>query len=47
MWEGPQRPDLMKPDPHSRNLCLHRFSDTPAAFFITNSLLPKKAVLDR
>lgn len=36
----------MKPDPHSRNLRLHRLSDTPATFFITKSLLPKKAVLD-
>jgi len=36
----------MKPEPHSRNLCLHRFSDTPVTFFITKSLLPKKAVLD-
>jgi REP element-mobilizing transposase RayT len=36
----------MKSDPHSRNLRLHRLSDTPATFFITKSLLPKKAVLD-
>ena len=36
----------MKPDPHSRNLSLHRLSDTPATFFITKSLLPKKPVLD-
>jgi len=36
----------MRPDPHSRNLRLHRRSDTPATFFITKSLLPKKAVLD-
>jgi REP element-mobilizing transposase RayT len=37
---------LMRSDPHSRNLRLHRCSDTPATFFITKSLLPKKAVLD-
>jgi len=36
----------MKPDAHSRNLRRHRLSDTPATFFITKSLLPKKAVLD-
>jgi len=36
----------MKQNPHSRNLRLHRLSDTPATFFITKSLLPKKAVLD-
>jgi hypothetical protein len=36
----------MKSDPHSQNLRLHRLSDTPATFFITKSLLPKKAVLD-
>jgi REP element-mobilizing transposase RayT len=36
----------MKLDPHSRNLRLHRLSDTPATFFITKSLLPKKAALD-
>ena len=38
---------LVKPDPHSRNLRLHRLSDTPATFFITKSLLPKKAILDQ
>ena len=37
---------LVKPDPHSRNLRLHRLSDTSATFFITKSLLPKKDVLD-
>ena len=37
---------LMRPDPHSGNLRLRRLSDTPATFFITKSLLPKKAVLD-
>src|SRR5207247_10153943 len=37
---------LVKPDPHSRNLRLHRLSDTSATFFITKSLLPKKGVLD-
>jgi len=36
----------MKRDPHSRNLRLHRLADTPATFFITKSLLPKKAVLN-
>jgi putative transposase len=37
---------LMRPDPHSRNLRLHRLRDTPATFFITKSLLPKKSALD-
>jgi len=36
----------MRLDSHSRNLRLHRLSDTPATFFITKSLLPKKPVLD-
>lgn len=36
----------MTSDSHSRNLRLHRLSDTPATFFITKSLFPKKAVLD-
>ena len=36
----------MRQDPHSRNLRLHRLSDTPATFFITKSLLPKKRILD-
>jgi REP-associated tyrosine transposase len=36
----------MRQDPHSRNLRLHRLSDTPATFFITKSLLPKRPVLD-
>jgi putative transposase len=36
----------MRSEPHSRNLRRHRLSDTPATFFITKSLLPKKAVLD-
>ena len=36
----------MKPDFHSRNLRRHRLTDTPATFFITKSLCPKKAVLD-
>ena len=36
----------MRPEPHSRNLRFHRLSDTPATFFITKSLRPKKAVLD-
>jgi len=39
------------PRPHERrssfrNLRLHRLADTPATFFITKSLLPKKAVLN-
>ncbi|PYL23757.1 MAG: hypothetical protein DMF37_09070, partial [Verrucomicrobia bacterium] len=33
--------------PHSKNLRLHRLSDTAATFFITKSLHPKKPVLDR
>ncbi|HEY4255915.1 MAG TPA: transposase [Candidatus Udaeobacter sp.] len=33
----------MKQDPHSR---LHRLTDTPATFFITKSLLPKKPILN-
>ena len=37
----------MTSDSHSRNLRLHRLSDTPATFFITKSLLPKKPVLDQ
>jgi hypothetical protein len=37
---------LMRSDPHSQNLRLHRLSDTPATFFITKSLRPKKPVLD-
>jgi REP element-mobilizing transposase RayT len=37
---------LMRQDPHSRILRLHRLSDTPATFFITKSLLPKKAALN-
>jgi len=36
----------MRSDLHSRNLRLHRLSDTPATFFITKSLLPKKPILD-
>jgi putative transposase len=36
----------MKEDPHSRNLRLHRLTDTPAAFFVTKSLLPKRPLLD-
>src|ERR1051325_10758176 len=36
----------MKQGPHSRSLRLHRLSDTPATFFITKSLLPKKPVFD-
>jgi len=48
MWEGPLvPPTLMRPEPHSRNLRLHRLSETPATFFITKSMFPKKAVLDQ
>jgi REP-associated tyrosine transposase len=36
----------MRQDPHSRNLRLHRVVDTPAIFFITKSLLPKKPIFD-
>jgi hypothetical protein len=36
----------MRSDPHSRKLRLHRLSDNPATFFITKSLIPKKAALD-
>jgi REP element-mobilizing transposase RayT len=36
----------MKLHPHSRNLRPHCLSDTSATFFITKSLLPKKAALD-
>jgi hypothetical protein len=36
----------MRSDAHSRNLRLHRLSDTPATFFITKSLHPKKPILD-
>ena len=37
---------LMRSDAYSRNLRLHRLNDTPATFFITTSLHPKKPVLD-
>ena len=36
----------VRSDAHSRNLRLHRLSDTPATFFITKTLHPKKPVLD-
>jgi REP element-mobilizing transposase RayT len=36
----------MRSDAHSRNLRLHRLSETPATFFITKSLHPKKPILD-
>jgi REP element-mobilizing transposase RayT len=36
----------MRSDAHSRNLRLHRLSDTPATFFVTKSLHPKKPILD-
>jgi REP element-mobilizing transposase RayT len=36
----------MKPEPHSRSLRLHRWSNVSATFFITKSLNPKKPVLD-
>ena len=35
----------MTEDPHSRNLRLHRLSDSPATFFVTKSLRPKKPLL--
>jgi putative transposase len=35
----------MTEDPHSRNLRLHRLSDSPATFFVTKSLHPKKPLL--
>jgi len=47
MWEGPQCPDSsVKDAPHSSDLRLHRLSQTPATFFVTKSLHPKKAILD-
>jgi REP element-mobilizing transposase RayT len=33
------------PDPHSKNLRLHRLSDASCTFFVTKSLQPKKPVL--
>ena len=36
----------MRSDGHSRNLRLHRLSDTPATFFVTKSLHPKKPILE-
>jgi REP element-mobilizing transposase RayT len=36
----------MKDDPHSRNLRLHRLVDSPATFFVTKSLFPKKPLLN-
>jgi len=36
----------MRSAAHSRDLRLHRLSDTPATFFITKSLRPKKPILD-
>jgi putative transposase len=35
----------MTENPHSRNLRLHRLADSPATFFVTKSLLPKKPLL--
>jgi REP element-mobilizing transposase RayT len=37
----------VKSDAHSRYLRLHRAIDTPATFFITKSLLPKKPILNK
>jgi REP-associated tyrosine transposase len=37
----------MNQKPHSQNLRLHRLSDTPATFFITKSIHPKKPVLNK
>jgi REP element-mobilizing transposase RayT len=36
----------MKESPHSKNLRLHRLVDSPATFFVTKSLLPKRPLLD-
>jgi REP element-mobilizing transposase RayT len=36
----------MRSDAHSRNLRLHRLTDTPATFLITKALHPKKPILD-
>ncbi|HXA09584.1 MAG TPA: transposase [Chthoniobacterales bacterium] len=33
------------PDPHSKNLRLHRLRDAPSTFFVTKSLRPKRPVL--
>jgi hypothetical protein len=33
------------PDPHSKNLRLHRLRDISSTFFVTKSLRPKKRVL--
>jgi hypothetical protein len=35
----------MRSDAHSRNLRLHRLTDTSATFVITKSLHPKKPIL--
>jgi putative transposase len=40
-------PIFLKSAPHPSKLRLHRLIDTPAAFFITKSLHPKKSVLDK
>jgi putative transposase len=37
----------VRSDAHSRNLRLHRVSDTPATFFVTKWLHPKKPVLNK
>ena len=34
------------PDPHAKNLRLHRLRDAPSTFFVTKSLRPEKPVLD-
>ena len=34
------------PEPHSKNLRLHRLRDAPSTFFVTKSLQPKKPVLE-
>jgi REP element-mobilizing transposase RayT len=36
----------LNPDPHSKNLRLHRWTDASATFFITKSLHPKKPLLN-
>ncbi len=52
MWEGPNVGAASAPrfvnssKPHSKDLRLHRVLDSPATFFLTKSLHPKKPVLD-
>jgi REP element-mobilizing transposase RayT len=46
MWEGPQCRGRPASSPHSENLRLNRWTEKPAAFFVTKSLHPKKPILD-